>query len=184
MPSVRLLHTLAAVVAVTAALASPVRAEDGKTPDAAKAKAVEKTVEKTAVEKSPDADAARYCANVAPSIAEARIARQTKKLAELDAELAQRIADLEKAEGSARQWIEKRDDLMKSAREDLVAIYAKMEPESAARQLGALEDRTAAAILAKLKPSAAGAILGEMETDRATRLEGLIAGVNPEGKKS
>ena len=40
----------------------------------------------------------RYCANVAPSIAEARIAWQTKRLNELDAQIKQRIADLEKAE--------------------------------------------------------------------------------------
>ena len=43
-----------------------------------------------------DADANRYCANVAPSIAEARIAWQTKRLVELDAQVRQRIADLEK----------------------------------------------------------------------------------------
>ncbi len=73
---------------------------------------------------------------------------------------------------------------MNAARDDLVAIYAKMEPESAARQLSALDDRTAAAILGKLKPSAAGAILGEMDAERASRLAGLLAGASPDEKKS
>jgi len=59
-----------------------------------------------------------------------------------------------------------------------------MEPESAARQLAALDDRTAVAILGKLKPSAAGAILGEMDADRASRLASLLAGMSPEEKKS
>ena len=177
---VRILRTLAAAAAVGAALASPAAAENGKPPDAPKPKAAEKP----AAEKPVDPDASRYCANVAPSIAEARIAWQTKRLAELDGQVRQRIADLEKAEASARQWIARRDDLMRAARDDLVAIYAKMEPESAARQLSVLDDRMAAAILSKLKPGAAGAILGEMESDRASRLASLISGVSPEEKKS
>jgi len=185
MPTVRFLRNLAAAAAVAAACASPVFAQDGKQPDQGKAKAAEKaTVEKAAAEKSPDADAARYCASVTPSIAEARIARQAKRLTELDAQIQQRIAELQKAEASAREWIAKRDELMKAARDDLVAIYAKMEPESAARQLSALDDRTAAAILGKLKPGVAGAILGEMETGRASRLQSLIAGAGAEEKKS
>ena len=31
---------------------------------------------------------------------------------------------------------------MKSATDDIVAIYAKMQPEAAARQLGAMDDRS------------------------------------------
>jgi len=130
---------------------------------------------KPAAEKPADADAARYCANVAPSIAEARIAWQTKRLAELDAQLRQRIADLEKAEASAREWIAKRDALMATASDEVVAIYSRMQPENAARQLGAMDEKMAAAILARLKPGAAGAILDEMEADRASRLAGLVA---------
>ena len=95
---------------------------------------------------------------------------------ELDAQVKQRIADLEKAEASAREWIDKRDALMKSASDDVVAIYSKMEPENAARQIAAMDDRMAAAILGKLKPNAAGAILDEMDADRASRLAGLISG--------
>ncbi|MGO9422494.1 MotE family protein [Roseiarcus sp.] len=180
MSIIRILRTLVAVT-VVATFASSVFAQDGKPPDALKPKAAP---EKVAAEKAVDPDAGRYCASVAPSIAEARIAWQTKRLAEFDGQVRQRIADLEKAEASARDWIAKRDALMKSAQDDVVAIYSKMEPESAARQISALDDRTAAAILGKLKPSAAGAILGEMDADRASRLAGLIAGVNPEEKRS
>jgi len=190
---VRILRNLAVAAIVGAALVAPAVADNGKPPDAAKPKAADNgkppdaPKPKAAADKpgnAADPDASRYCANVAPSIAEARIAWQTKRLAELDGQVRQRIADLEKAEASARQWIARRDDLMKAARDDLVAIYAKMEPESAARQLSALDDRIAAAVLSKLKPSAAGAILGEMESDRASRLASLISGVNQEEKKS
>jgi flagellar motility protein MotE (MotC chaperone) len=85
---------------------------------------------------------------------------------------------LEKAEAAAREWIEKRQALLKTANDDLVAIYAKMQPENAARQIGAMDDRMAAAILGKLKPTAAGAILDEMEAERASRLAGLLAGAD------
>jgi flagellar motility protein MotE (MotC chaperone) len=103
-------------------------------------------------------------------------------LSELDAQVKQRIADLEKAEAAAREWIDRREALLKTANDDLVAIYAKMQPETAARQIGAMDDRMAAAILGKLKPTAAGAILDEMEAERASRLAGMLAGA--EEKKS
>ncbi len=123
-------ETLAAVAGVAAALLSPVSAQNGKPPESQKPKAA---AERPVAEKPVDADANRYCASVAPSIAEARIAWQTKRLAELDAQVRQRIADLEKAEAAARDWIAKRDAMMKAAHDDVVAIYAKMEPESAAQ---------------------------------------------------
>ncbi len=175
------LRNIAAVAGVAATFASPASAQSGKPSEASKPKPA---AEKLVAEKPSEADANRYCASVSPLIAEARIAWQTKRLAELDAQVRQRIADLQKVEASAREWIDKRDALMKSAQDDVVAIYSKMEPESAARQIAALDDRMAAAILGKLKPNAAGAILGEMDADRASRLAGLISGMNPEEKKS
>ena len=133
---------------------------------------------------SPGTDASRYCANVAPSVAEARIAWQTKRLADLDAQVKQRIADLEKAEASARQWVDKREALLSAASDQLTAIYAKMEPESAARQISVMDDRMAAAILGKLKPRVAGAILNEMEAERASKLAAMLSGAETQEKKS
>ena len=74
--------------------------------------------------------------------------------------------------------------MQSGAEDDVVAIYARMDPEAAARQIAALDDRLAAAILAKLKPAAASAILGEMEADRASRLAGLIGSADGREKKS
>lgn len=172
---VRIFRNLAAVAGVAAAAHAPAFAEDGKPREAQKPKAADT---------SADADASRYCANVTPSIVEARIAWQTKRLADLDAQVQQRIADLQRTEAAARDWIARRTELMNAAREDLVAIYGKMEPESAAKQLSALDDRTAAAILGKLKPNAASAILGEMDAERASRIASLLAGAGVEEKKS
>jgi flagellar motility protein MotE (MotC chaperone) len=127
-----------------------------------------------------DADAgdgvARYCANIAPVVVEARIAWQMKRLAELDAQIKKRIAELDAKEAEARDWVNKREDMLKKAEDDIVAIYAKMQPEAAAAQLIAMDDASAAAILSKLNPRAASAILDEMEAARAAKLTDLISG--------
>jgi len=165
-----------ALVTLFAVLAGQAAALDRQPPEPPKLK--------LAAEKPADADAARYCANVAPSIAEARIAWQTKRLGELDAQVKQRLADLEKAEASVKEWVAKRDAMLKSASDDLVAIYARMQPETAAQQIGAMDDQMAAAVLSKLKPSAAGAILNEMQAERASRLAAFLSSATAGEKKS
>jgi flagellar motility protein MotE (MotC chaperone) len=163
----------------------PVFAQDRRAPDKEKPKvAANKTLEKAAVDKPPDAEASRFCANAAPSITEARIAWETKQLSELDAQVKQRLADLEKAEASVREWVAKRDTSLKAASDELVAIYAKMQPETAATQIAAMDDQMAAAILGKLKPGAAGAILNEMEAERASKLAVVLSGTASGEKKS
>ena len=162
MAIVRVLQGLPATVIAGFMLVSPASAQDGRAPETPKAQAA---AEKSLADKSAEADVSRFCAAVAPSIAEARIAWQTKRLSELDAQLKQRIADLEKAEASARDWIAKRDALMAAANDSIVSIFSKMQPEAAAGQLSAMDDRIAVAILGKLKANAAIAILDEMEAN-------------------
>jgi flagellar motility protein MotE (MotC chaperone) len=135
-------------------------------------------------DKSAESDIARYCANFAPLAAESRMAYQTKLLIALEAEVKKRISELETQEAEARDWVTKREALLKSANEDVVAIYAKMEPEAAAAQIGAMGDAAGAAILVKLNPRAAGGILGEMDAEKAARLTNLIAGQTDPEKKS
>jgi flagellar motility protein MotE (MotC chaperone) len=163
-------------VCVAVLLACPALAQDGRTPDKEKPKATP--------DKAADVEASRFCANVAPSIAEARITWETKRLSELDAQVKQRLADLEKAEASVQEWVAKRDTALKAASDNLVAIYAKMQPETAAVQIAAMDDQMAAAILGKLKPGAAGAILNEMEAERASKLAAFLSGAANTEKKS
>jgi len=160
----------------TVLFACSANAQDGRPPESQKPKAN--------ADRAAEIDAGRFCANVAPSIAEARIAWQTKRLGELDAEVKQRLADLEKAEASVQEWVAKRDAMLKTASEDLVAIYARMQPENAAVQIGAMDDQMAAAILGKLKPGVAGAILNEMEAERASKLASFLSGTSGSEKKS
>lgn len=162
--------------AVAVLLAGPVMAQDGRKPESQK--------KATADRPALDIDASRFCANVAPSIAEARIAWQAKRLGELDAQVKQRLADLEKAEASVQEWVARRDTILKEASDNLVAIYARMQPETAAVQIAAMDDQMAAAILTKLKPSAAGAILNEMEAERASKLAPFLSAAAGGAKKS
>jgi len=134
-------------------------------------------------DKAAESEIARYCGNLAPSAAEARMAYQTKRLLELEAQVKQRIAELETQESAAHEWVNKRDAMMKSASDDVVAIYAKMAADAAAPQIAAMEDPIAVAILVKLAPKTASAILGEMEAEKAAKLTSLMAGpADPEQK--
>jgi flagellar motility protein MotE (MotC chaperone) len=174
-----------ALSVATALLACPAFSQDGRAPEKEKPKAAaNKAADKATGDKTADIEAGHFCADVAPSIAEARIAWETRRLGELDAQVKQRLVDLEKAEASVQEWVAKRDAALKSASDNLVAIYAKMQPETAATQIAAMDDQMAAAILGKLKAGAAGAILNEMEAERASKLATILSGATDAGKKS
>jgi flagellar motility protein MotE (MotC chaperone) len=125
---------------------------------------------------SNDSEIARYCSNIAPSAAEARLTFQLAKLSELDARVREALAALDRREQETQEWVLKRDALTKAANEDLVAIYTKMSAEAAAAQIDDMGDTVAASLLSKLKPQAAAAILNEMDPEKASHLTTMIAG--------
>ncbi|SEE94741.1 Flagellar motility protein MotE, a chaperone for MotC folding [Rhizobiales bacterium GAS191] len=132
-------------------------------------------------------EAQQYCSNIAATAADARFAWQAKRLTELDAQLKQRIAELEAKQAEYKDWLQKRQEFEKKAAESVVAIYSRMRPEAAAAQLAAMDDGTAAAILVKLNARSAGAILNEMDAGRAARLTDAMANfpnAARDGKKS
>jgi len=151
----------AAAVASVLAL-SPAAAQDG--------------IKLKPAERSAQGEIERYCGAMAPSAAEARAAYQLRRLADLEAQVREESEKLEAKEFAAREWVTRRDQMLKAAADDVVAIYGKMDAESAAPKLAAMDDTIAAAVLAKLKPAAASAILSVMDTDKAARLSTLLAG--------
>jgi len=125
---------------------------------------------------SPGNDLKQFCANLGEIAGNARIAWQTSKLRELEAQLNQRITELDTKREQLTELVRRRDEALKKASDAVVAIYTQMKPNAAAQHLSAMEDALAAAIIAKLSPRAASAILGEMEPARAAQLtSGLIA---------
>jgi flagellar motility protein MotE (MotC chaperone) len=151
--------------------------------EAAKAQPRKSEATKTArnAEKNADvvgmaSDVERFCANNTALLGDARLAWQAAKLRELEAEVRKRLDELETKKAEFVAWMRKRDEAMRQATDSVVAIYARMRPESAAQQLAAMDEAMAAAVLAKLPSRAAGVILNEMESGRAARLTRVMAG--------
>lgn len=125
----------------------------------------------------PDANVAeQYCFNIADAAKDARYAWQKKTLADIEEELKKRIAKLEERTAEYKKWLARRDDFIKTAKEQVVAIYAGMKPGIAATQLALMHEESAAAVLTKLKTRNASAILNEMEPQKAARLTMIITG--------
>jgi len=156
-------------------------------PEAAKAA---KSAEKSTAVASVASDVEKFCANNAAIVGAARLTWQAARLQELEAKVRQRIEELEAKKAEFVAWMRKRDEAMRQASESVVAIYARMRPDSAAQQLAVMEDAMAAAVLAKLPSRAAGVILNEMESGRAARLTRVMVGPDSgqesgqDGKKS
>lgn len=124
--------------------------------------------------KAPRAE--EYCANIIDPAADARFAWQKKVLADMEQEIAKRIALLEEKTVEYQKWLARRDEFSQKANETLLSIYTRMRPDAAAAQLAALDEETAAALLTKLQPRTASLILNEMEAAQAVRLAATISG--------
>ena len=118
----------------------------------------------------------RFCEKVAPSVEELRIAAQRRELEALDKKVKERIDALEKLAKTTQEWIEKRENFLSKASQNVVAIFSKGDPESAAKQLDEMQDDMAAAILAKLPPQRASAILSEMNAAKAGKIVSAMRG--------
>ncbi len=126
-----------------------------------------------------------YCRNIAPAAADARFAWQARQLKDLEAELDQRVRDLDARIAAFKDAADRHDAILKRAADALLGIYAKMKPDAAAAQLSQLDDDMAAAVLAQLNPRQSSAILNEIAPDRAAHLVNAIANpLSPDGKKS
>ncbi|MGB6325545.1 MAG: hypothetical protein WBG11_07160 [Methylocella sp.] len=84
------------------------------------------------------------------------------------------------------EGLQKHDEAMKKAGDDLNAIYAYLKLDAAALRLAAMDHAMAAAIAGKLSPRGANAFLNEMEPARAAQVtHGMVAPeAAPNGKKS
>jgi flagellar motility protein MotE (MotC chaperone) len=120
----------------------------------------------------------QYCVNIRDAAVDARIAWQAETMRELEKQLADQVAALEVKRAEYEMWLKKREEFLRRAREDVVAIYARMRPDAAAGQLAGMDEDTAVAVLAKLNARNAGAILNEMEPARAAQLANRLAGVS------
>lgn len=138
-------------------------------------------------DQNPQSEIAKYCFSNANAAADMHLAWQRDKLAKMEEELKQKIAELQAKQEEYKKWVVERQELLAKGEDGVVAIFSHMSPDAAALQLAAMEDEIAAAVLTKLNPRNASAILGEIDPQRAARLTAVMAGTVkklPDAKKS
>lgn len=116
-----------------------------------------------------------YCSAISDLAAERRAARQAAALKELEARVEDRLKLLDARNRELAELISQRDALRNLAEKELVDIYAGVDAEAAAEQMGKLDLRLASSVLRQLKPRQASAILDVMKPDLAAALVRLIA---------
>ena len=131
--------------------------------------------EKEAEDEGTRSEIQRYCSGAVPSVKDARTMWEVGQLSDAEKRIAEKTALLEKRLKQLEEWSAKRDEFMKRADDNTVAIFAKMKPEAAAAQFATMDERDAASFISKLPPRAASLVLGEMEAGRAGRLARLAA---------
>ncbi len=135
------------------------------------------TPSKSAPAPAPENEVAQFCSNVADVAVDARLAWQIKELGKAEAQLRERIAEVEAKRAEYEKWMALRDEFLKKAEASVVEIYSRMKPEAAATQIAGMSDEVAAAVLAKLSARNSSAIFNEMEPARASRLADLLGGM-------
>jgi flagellar motility protein MotE (MotC chaperone) len=116
-----------------------------------------------------------FCTNIADPARDQRYLIQKQKLADLQADIDERIKVLEARRAEYEDWLTRRNEFLKRAEAGLVEIYAKMDSDSAAKQLQIVDANVAAALIMKLEPGKASEILNEMNPESAAKLAGIIA---------
>jgi flagellar motility protein MotE (MotC chaperone) len=122
--------------------------------------------------------ASDYCKSLGPAAGEARLKWQADQLRKLERQVEEATSELEQRRKELQDWISRRDDFIKRANDQLIAIYRTIKPEVAAAQLSELDDETASAILLKLDARIASRIFDELAGPRAARLVTLISGAS------
>ncbi|WP_342633273.1 MotE family protein [Phyllobacterium leguminum] len=124
----------------------------------------------------PAGEIQKYCSNITDNAADARYAIQAKELADLRAEVDERVKALEEKRKEYEVWLQRRNEFIAKAQDSLVEIISKMKPDAAAAQLTMIGDEAAAALLLKLSPRTSSVILNEMPAEKSAQLARVIVG--------
>ena len=116
-----------------------------------------------------------FCANIADSARDQRYLLQKEELVKLQAQVDDRMSQLEKKKSEYESWLKQRNEFLKKAEAGLVDIYKGMKPDAAAGQLNLVDPNLASAIIMKLSPRQSSLILAEMEPQKAAALTEIIS---------
>lgn len=118
----------------------------------------------------------KFCGNLDNQASDARYSLQAKQLAELKADVDERMRALEEKRKEYEMWLKRRDEFVSKAQDSLVDIMSKMKPDAAAAQMALIGDEAAAALILKLNPRVSSIILNEMPAEKAAKLARIIVG--------
>jgi flagellar motility protein MotE (MotC chaperone) len=117
----------------------------------------------------------KFCSNVVDPAREQRYLSQKQELEQLQADVNQRLTELETRKTEYQDWIKRRDDFMAKAEDSIVGMYKNMKPDAAAPLLAELDSEISAAILLKLAPKQSGLILANMDAVKAAELTRILS---------
>ena len=118
----------------------------------------------------------KFCGNLDNQASDARYSLQAKQLAELKADVDERMRALEEKRKEYEMWLKRRDEFVSKTQDSLVDIMSKMKPDAAAAQMALIGDEAAAALILKLNPRVSSIILNEMPAEKAAKLARIIVG--------
>lgn len=116
-----------------------------------------------------------FCANIADSARDQRYLLQKEELVKLQAQVDDRMSQLDKKKSEYENWLKQRNEFLKKAEAGLVDIYKGMKPDAAAGQMNLIDPNLASAIIMKLSPRQSSLILAEMEPEKAAALTEIIS---------
>ena len=131
--------------------------------------------------------ARKFCQVLANGLKDQLLDAQKTRLLEIKDEIDKKMAALNFRLEEYKQVLKERDDQLKKIDDNIIAIYTKMRPETAASQLTLLDNKDAATILSKLNPKISSTILNEMDPNKAAQLTELLTTLNftnPSEKKT
>lgn len=116
-----------------------------------------------------------FCANIADSARDQRYLLQKEELVKLQAQVDDRMGQLDKKRVEYETWLKQRNEFLQKAEAGLVDIYKGMPADAAAGQLNLVNPNLASAIIMRLSPRQSSLILAEMEPEKAAALTEIIS---------
>ncbi|RYE56827.1 MAG: flagellar protein [Rhizobiaceae bacterium] len=116
-----------------------------------------------------------FCANIADSARDQRYLLQKEELVKLQAQVDDRMSQLDKKRVEYETWLKQRNEFLQKAEAGLVDIYKGMPADAAAGQLNLVNPNLASAIIMRLSPRQSSLILAEMQPEKAAALTEIIS---------
>ncbi|AHA27644.1 hypothetical protein lam_273 [Candidatus Liberibacter americanus str. Sao Paulo] len=122
-----------------------------------------------------DKEIQRYCTNISDLVRKRNYLSQKKVLEELKNSIETRVSVLESTKNGYYMWFRKYDDFISSYNKNILDIYKKMDPDSAAIQLEKIDPEISSHILMRLSTRQSSSIMSKMDPKSAAIITSIVA---------